>query len=103
MSEQSWKVAPNGNAAHRKHCNPIGIPTIVMHQMQPMASHKSPIKIPPNNNHKIFPNNLILSLLLQFFTPFYFVFSGIHSYLNTSDSFTMHVPFFVVLIFYYFL
>lgn len=91
------------NAAHRKHCNPIGIPTIVMHQMQPMASYKSPIKMPPNNNHKIFPNNLILSLLLQFFTPFYFVFSGNRSYINTSDSFPMRVPFFVVLISYYFL
>lgn len=61
------------NATHRKHCNLIGIPTIVMHQMQLMASHKSLIKMPPNNNHKIFPNNLILSLLLQFFYTFLFL------------------------------
>ena len=69
---------------HRKHCNPIGIPTIVMHQMQPMESHKSPIKMPPNNHHKIFPNNLILSLLLQFFYTFLlrlFRKSQLHKYI----------------------
>lgn len=85
------------NAAHRKHCNPIGIPTIVMHQMQPMASHKSLIKMPPNNNHKIFPN---------FFNSFEKIsVSSVSSYemIHSPDSFPMRVPFFVVLISYYFL
>lgn len=51
---------PNGkkaNAANLKHCFPIGIPIIVIHQRTPAIVHPSPIQSPPNKNHNRFPRH----------------------------------------------
>ena len=56
---------PNGqkdSPANLKHCNPIGIPMIVIHHMQPAAIHASPLRNPPQINHNTFPRNLIIVL-----------------------------------------
>ncbi len=58
---------PNGKKetdASLKHCSPIGIPMIVMHQRQPARIHPSPLRIPPNRNQSIFPIKRILENLL---------------------------------------
>lgn len=43
--------------ASLKHCLPIGMPTIVRHQIQPARSQLSPLNTPPNINHKKLPND----------------------------------------------
>lgn len=46
----------NASPANLKHCKPIGIPMIVIHQPIPAITHESPAAKPPNINHKIFPS-----------------------------------------------
>ena len=43
------------NVANLKHCNPTGIPTIVMHHKHPASTQLSPLTAPPNTNHNKFP------------------------------------------------
>lgn len=53
---------PNGqklNPASLKHCRPIGIPTIVMHQSTPAKSQAKPPAKPPKINQIIFPRHPI--------------------------------------------
>ena len=45
--------------ANLKHCIPTGIPTMVIHQIQPAKIHDSPPSRPPKRNHRILPKNLI--------------------------------------------
>lgn len=59
----------NASPANLKHCNPIGIPMIVIHQPIPAITHESPAAKPPNINHKIFP-----SILMFLFSPLVFLF-----------------------------
>ena len=49
----------NANVANLKHCIPTGIPTMVIHQIQPAKIHESPPSSPPKRNHRILPKNLI--------------------------------------------
>ena len=46
----------NASPANLKHCKPIGIPMIVIHQPIPAITHESPAAKSPNINHKIFPS-----------------------------------------------
>ena len=41
----------NASPANLKHCKPIGIPMIVIHQTIPAITHESPAAKPPNINH----------------------------------------------------
>lgn len=53
------------NPANLKHCKPIGIPIIVIHQITPANSQDKPPKKPPKINHKILPSVFILVPLLS--------------------------------------
>ena len=70
-------LAPNGmkeSLAILKNCFPNGIPTIVIHHMQPAKIHASPPNNPPNINQRILPIVLMTTsppypmsnILLQF-------------------------------------
>ena len=59
----SFPNGKNESDANLKHCFPYGIPIIVMHQSAPETSHESPLKKPPNINHKILPIVPIFLLL----------------------------------------
>ena len=59
----------NASPANLKHCKPIGIPMIIMHQPIPAIIHERPAAKPPNINHKIFP-----SMLMFLFSPLVFLF-----------------------------
>lgn len=59
----------NASPANLKHCKPIGIPMIVIHQPIPAITHESPAAKPPNINHKIFP-----SIPIFLFSPLVFLF-----------------------------
>lgn len=57
---------PNGkkdSVANLKHCTPIGIPIMVMHQSIPATHHDRPDINPPNKNQIMFPKQLIILLL----------------------------------------
>lgn len=56
----------NASPANLKHCKPIGIPMIVIHQPIPAITHESPAAKPPNINHKIFPSIPMSSPLVFF-------------------------------------
>lgn len=49
----------NASFANLKHCFPMGIPTIVMHQSTPAATQLRPVHSPPNRNQRIFPRQPI--------------------------------------------
>ncbi len=48
------------SVASLKHCRPIGMPIIVMHQSMPAKIQDRPLISPPNTNHNIFPKNFII-------------------------------------------
>ena len=59
-------LLPNGQndmAASLKHCMPIGIPMIVMHQKAPVRTQAMPLIRPPSKNQRILPKSLIYLLL----------------------------------------
>ena len=63
----------NASPANLKHCKPIGIPMIVIHQPIPAITHESPAAKPPNINHKIFPSiPMFLFSPLVFYSLFLF-------------------------------
>lgn len=45
--------------ANLKHCNPIGIPTMVTHQRHPARSQLTPLTAPPKINQQAFPRQPI--------------------------------------------
>ena len=60
---------PNGkkdNRAILKHCNPTGIPTMVIHHKTPTRSQDRPCHNPPKINQIIFPKILIILFLSIF-------------------------------------
>src|SRR5699024_5025727 len=52
--------------ANLKHCIPMGIPTMVIHQRQPARHQLRPLSAPPKTNHNRFPRHPILRRLLPF-------------------------------------
>lgn len=54
--------------ANLKHCNPTGMPMMVMQHNMPAKNHPMAQISPPNISHNILPNKLIV-----FFTPFLFI------------------------------
>ena len=55
---------PNGHIAsdaNLKHCKPIGIPMIVMHQISPASSQRIPLNNPPKINQRMLPNVFIMT------------------------------------------
>ena len=46
--------------ANLKHCIPMGIPIMVMHQRQPARHQLRPLSAPPKINHNRFPRHPIL-------------------------------------------
>lgn len=83
----------NASPANLKHCKPIGIPMIVIHQPIPAITHESPAAKPPNINHKIFPSIPIFlfsplvfySLFLWFASRLYWL-TTVHSYNKTAPQ-----------------
>lgn len=83
----------NASPANLKHCKPIGIPMIVIHQPIPAITHESPAAKPPNINHKIFPSIpmflfsplVFYSLLLWFASRLYWL-TTMHSYNKTAPQ-----------------
>lgn len=81
----------NASPANLKHCKPIGIPMIVIHQPIPAITHESPAAKPPNINHKIFPSIpmflfsplVFYSLFLWFASRLYWL-TTVHSYNKTA-------------------
>ena len=61
----SFLNGKNDKEANLKHCNPIGIPIIVIQQIIPARTHDNPLKNPPNKNHNILPTVRIYNLLIQ--------------------------------------
>ena len=56
----SFPNGKNASFANLKHCNPTGIPTIVIHHNTPANNHPSPDKHPPKINHSALPKHPIL-------------------------------------------
>lgn len=57
---------PNGKKdsdANLKHCNPTGIPTMLIHQSIPVTIQRSPSIAPPKINHRKLPTQPMLNLL----------------------------------------
>ena len=55
-----------------KHCSPIGIPTIVMHQKIPARIQPRPLSSPPQISQIIFPSKVISVSLPQVVPPVLF-------------------------------
>lgn len=55
----------NASDANLKHCTPTGMPMIVTHHRQPARIQAKPPIMPPNINHKIFPNVFIIIIRLS--------------------------------------
>jgi|BioPla2DNA2_1021312.scaffolds.fasta_scaffold09396_3 hypothetical protein len=51
----SFPKGKKQSPANLKHCNPTGIPTMVMHQTTPASSQLIPLMKPPQINQIIFP------------------------------------------------
>src|SRR5699024_621526 len=52
--------------ANLKHCIPMGIPIMVIHQRQPARHQLGPLSAPPKINHNRFPRHPILRRLLPY-------------------------------------
>lgn len=83
----------NASPANLKHCKPIGIPMIVIHQPIPAITHESPAAKPPNINHKIFPSipmflfsPLVFYSLFLWFASRLYLLTTAHSYNKTASQ-----------------
>lgn len=82
----------NASPANLKHCKPIGIPMIVIHQPIPAITHESPAAKPPNINHKIFPSiPMFLFSPLVFYSLFLWFASRLY-WLTTAHSCNKTAP-----------